>query len=48
MLECAYNRRLILDAEQYFHYCCNDVVAYKLPAGALDGVAILGEKLMQY
>jgi hypothetical protein len=35
---------LILDAEQYCHYYCNDVVADELPAGALDGVAILAIK----
>ena len=44
MLECAYNRRLILDAEQYCHYSCNDVVANKLPTGAAYGVAILAIK----
>ena len=38
----AYNKALlILDAEQYCHYRCNDVVADKLPAGTLDGVAVL-------
>lgn len=41
----AYNKLyLILDAEQYCHYCCNDVVADELPTGALDGVAILAIK----
>ena len=41
----AYNKLyLILGAEQYCHYCCNDVVADKLPAGTLDGVAILAIK----
>jgi hypothetical protein len=35
---------LILDAEQYCHYYCNDVVADELPAGALDGVVILAIK----
>lgn len=45
MLECAYNKALlILDAEQYCHYYCNEVVADELPAGALDGVAILAIK----
>ncbi len=41
----AYNKALlILDAEQYCHYSCNDVVADKLPAGTLDGIAILAIK----
>lgn len=41
----AYNKALlILDAEQYCHYRCNDVVADKLPAGTLDGVAVLDIK----
>lgn len=41
----AYNKALlILDAEQYCHYSCNDVVADKLPAGTLDWVAILAIK----
>lgn len=45
MLECAYNKALlILDAEQDCHYYCNKVVADELPAGALDGVAILAIK----
>ena len=48
MLECAYNRRLILNTEQYCHYCCNDVVTDKLPACTLNRVAILGVKLIQY
>lgn len=45
MLECAYNKALfILDAEQYCHYYGNEVVTDELPAGALDGVAILAIK----
>lgn len=41
----AYNKALlILDAEQYCRYCCNDVVTDKLPAGTLDGIAILAIK----
>lgn len=41
----AYNKLyLILDAEQYCHYYCNDVVTDELPAGALDGIAILAIK----
>ena len=45
MLLSAYNKALlILDAEQYCHYCCNDVVTDKLPAGAFDGIAILTVK----
>lgn len=41
----AYNKALlILDAEQYCHYSCNDVVADKLPAGTLDWVAVLAIK----
>ena len=44
MLECAYNRRLILNTEQYCHYSRNNVVADKLPASTLDRVAILAIK----
>ena len=45
MLLSAYNKALlILDAEQYCHYSCNDVVTDELPAGALDRVAILAVK----
>ena len=45
MLLSAYNKALlILDAEQYCHYSCNDVVTDELPAGALDWVAVLAIK----
>ena len=45
MLLSAYNKALlILDAEQYCHYSCNDVVTDELPAGALDGVAVFAIK----
>ena len=37
---------LILDAQQQSDHGGGDVVAYELPAGAADGVAILGVKLM--
>ena len=49
MLECAYNKALfILDAEQYCHYYGNEVVTDELPAGALDGVAILAIKAVLF
>jgi len=45
MLECAYNKALlILDAEQYCHYCCNDIVADELPTSALNWIAIIAIK----
>ena len=37
---------LILDAQQQSDNGGGDVVADELPAGALDGVAVLGVKLM--
>ena len=41
MLLYAYNKALlILDAEQYCHYSCNDVVTDELPAGAVYWVAV--------
>ena len=45
MLLSAYNKAsLILDAKQYCHYCCNNVVTDELSAGALDWVAVLAIK----
>ena len=45
MLLSAYNKALlILDAEQYCHYSCNDVVTDELPTGAAYGIAILAVK----
>ena len=38
---------LIFDAQQQSDNGGGDVVAYELPASALDGVAILGVKLMR-
>ena len=38
---------LILDTQQQSDNSCGKVVANELPAGALDGVAILGIELMR-
>ena len=41
IFECAYNKALlIIYAKQYCYYNCDNVVAYKLPAGTLNRIAI--------